>query len=319
MKVLVLGGSGYVGQYIVNKLKSDGKFNITSASRRANGGDDFIRLDSTNENQLGQCLSGFDIVINCITGSGDIINHGAKALVSSALINGQPYIIHLSTQSVYGTQEGVVNETASVRDDLGWYGHAKIQAEEHIQKYVESGGAATILRIGCVLGVGSPLWHTRFESWLSAGLLGDLGENGDGWSNLVDVQDIASAILLLCNKKPRGLSIYNLSAPDAPRWNQYIVDLSVALGYTPVKKKSYRLLKLKVYMFGIPQKIMQHLLKKIHINNQFLANSFPPSLLSLFQQSIKLNSELISNELGLKFTNYDKTLSKLKREVSIDE
>ena len=320
MKVLVLGGNGYIGQYIVGKLKSSNGLNVTIASRAvSDDSDNVIKLDATNLEQLQARMIGFDIIVNCVTGTGDTIVDSALALVKAASKLNQPYIVHLSTQSVYGSQEGCLDESTNLKDDLGWYGQAKIQAENSMQDYVKKGGSASVLRIGCVLGLNSPLWHTRFEYWLSSGLLGDLGVYGDGWSNLVDVEDIASTVYLLCLKKPAGFKIYNLSAPDSPRWNQYIIDLGVTLGYVPVKKKSYLLLKLKVYLFGIPQKILQHILKKANIKSRFGANAFPPSLLRVFKQELKLNSALVSKELGLKFTSYDKTLLKLTREALRDE
>jgi len=320
MKVLVLGGNGYIGQYIVSKLKSAKNFNVTIASRAvSDDSDNVIKLDATNLEQLQAHMIGYDIVVNCITGTGDTIVSSALAIVEAASKLNQPYIVHLSTQSVYGSQEGILDESTDLKDDLGWYGQAKIKAENSMQEYAENGGSASVLRIGCVLGMNSPLWHKRFEYWLSSGLLGDLGEYGDGWSNIVDVEDIASTVHLLCLSRPVGLKFYNLSAPDSPRWNQYIIDLGIRLGYEPVKKKSYRLLKLKIYLFGIPQKIVQHILKKANIKSQFGVNGFPPSLLSIFQQELKLNSSLVSKELGLKFTPYDKTLSKLTREALRDE
>ncbi len=78
MKVLVLGGSGYIGAHLVTLLRADGHHVPTSASRR--GGAGHLCLDTRDEAALTQALRGQDAVVNCVAGSGPAIAEGARAL-----------------------------------------------------------------------------------------------------------------------------------------------------------------------------------------------------------------------------------------------
>lgn len=313
MKILVLGGRGYVGQSIVQQLLTNSDYTVITGSRSSTSSNDanIYKIDSTSAEDLTRFLPKFDIVVNCVAGTGHDIEHGAKELVNAALAcENKPYLVHLSTQSVYGTQEGLIDESTPLKDDLGWYGHAKVKAEAEIERYIENGGEATILRPGCVNGPESPLWHTRFKNWLESGMIGDLGSEGDGWSNLVDVEDIAQAVQLACEKRLPALNVFNIAAPDAPRWNQYIIDLAVQR-QIPVKRISARKLKFKVYALGIPMKVMEHLLKRLHIKIQWLSRALPPSLTKVFNQEIHLQSQASIEKLGVNYKPYKEMMKQL--------
>lgn len=321
MNVLVLGGLGFVGKEVVKQLSLQPELTVTIGSRRLPQNitekNTILKVDSTNIDELKANLPNFDCIINCVTGDGYTIAHGAKILCEAALQTGLPKIIHLSSQSVYGTQTGLLNETTSMQDDIGWYGHAKIEAEHHMQKYVQKGGNVTILRPGCVTSANSPLWNTRFIEWLKNGTLGDLGNQGDGWSNLVDVKDVAQAVIKVCLKKSTGLLILNLSAPDSPRWNQYLIDLAVENNLTPVKRIKKRNLLIRVYVLGISLKIIERILKKMRIKSNLFSAGLPPSLLKLFKQDIKLDSNEAIEKLELEWTPYLDLIRKSKNRTRV--
>src|SRR5206468_2109085 len=74
----------------------------------------------------------------------------------------------------------------------GWYGRAKGEAEDILAGY--EGGTVRV-RPGCVGGAGSELWVGCVGRLLKSGRLGDLGAAGDGWSDLVAVDDVCTAII----------------------------------------------------------------------------------------------------------------------------
>jgi len=320
MKVLVLGGNGFVGKVIIRQLMQLDHVTPIIGTRTLNnataGVVTTVKIDSTDLAALKDGLKDIDVVINCVTGDGTTIAQGTQLLCQAAALTGMPKIIHLSSQSVYGTQIGVISENTPPHDDLGWYGHAKIAAEQAVEDYAKNGGQAIILRPGCVSGKNSPLWTERIITWLKQGRLGDLGTSGDGWSNIVDVADVAQAVTKALNipLSAGKVRIFNLSAPDSPRWNQYFMDLGVSIGATPVKRISNRALKLDAYIFGIPIKIIEHIFKKIHIKTRWLPPGIPPSLLKLFKQEIRLDSTKATTELALEWTPYE---TMIKNQVDI--
>jgi nucleoside-diphosphate-sugar epimerase len=300
MNVLVLGGTGYIGARVAALLAQTGWARPVIASRRSG-------VDTTRIESMTAALKGMDAVINCVAGSAGGIAQGARVLVQAAHQAGNPRIVHLSTMSVYGALEGEVTEASPRDPSIGWYAKAKCEAEDVIADYE---GGAVMLRPGCVWGAGSELWVGRIGRLLLAKRLGDLGAAGDGWSNLVAVDDVcAAAIAALRIEATPGLPrVFNLSAPDSPRWNDYFVDLALAIGATPVARLSARRLKVDAKLLGPPLKVAEILLKKTGRSTQGLPDPLPPGLLGVFERHLHLRGELAQRELAIEYTPYDRAL-----------
>lgn len=300
MKVLVLGGTGYIGSHLVARLAQTGWATPVGTSRRSG-------IDTTDLVSMTRALRGMDAVVNCVAGSANAISHGARVLVDAAGRAGNPRIVHLSTMSVYGALEGEVTEASPRDPSLGWYAKAKCEAEDTIADYE---GGAVMLRPGCVWGPGSDLWVGRIGRLLGARRLGDLGAAGDGWSNLVSVDDVCEAAIasLRITATPSMPRVFNLAAPDSPRWNEYFVDLALAIGATPVPRLSRRRLALDAKLLGPPLKIAELLLKKAKRATHSLPDAIPPGLPGVFERHLHLRGELAQDELGLAYTPYERVL-----------
>ncbi|MDZ7812103.1 MAG: NAD(P)-dependent oxidoreductase [Ideonella sp.] len=302
--LLVLGGSGYIGRHITRAVAAQGH-TVVVASRqpRPEPLAQTRALDVLHEPSLVQALAGVDVVVNATTGSGAVIAQGAQVLARAMQQAGVRHLVHLSSQAVYGAQEGVLTESAPLQASLGWYGQAKIDAEHTVQAWAQQGGNAVVLRPGCVSGPGSPLWDQRLAQWLRWGQLGDLGSAGDGWSNLVDVQDVAQAVAVAVQRLQQhgsGLhDVFNLAALDAPRWNGYFADLALSIGAVPLRRIGRRQLWLQTRLLGLPLKVAERLGARLGLNTQALPPGMPPSLLGVFQQHIKLEFAKAQSELGL--------------------
>ena len=310
MKILVLGCSGYIGSKIVDALKATSWAFPVGASRWRDKvgltGVEFIQINTLDVTGLTTAFRGFDVVINCVAGDERSISEGARVLVTAALAAKCLRIIHFSTMSVYGRAEGLVTEGMTPDSSLGWYGRAKCEAETHMQEFTRKGGAVIILRPGCVWGPGSELWVGRVGRWLQAGRLGDLGVAGDGWSNLVHVDDVCRAALssLQLPAKLGQLQIFNLSAPDSPRWNDYFVDFSLQVKLTPVRRIGWRQLHFDAFVMSPLLKIAQIGLKKINPTNISLPNPMSPGLTRLWEQHIRLDSTAATQKLEVVWTPY---------------
>jgi nucleoside-diphosphate-sugar epimerase len=317
MKILVLGGSGYIGGQLLDILRSSPWADPVGASRAekiagysASNNSDWVRVDTTDVSALTAALQGFDAVVNCVAGDARSISEGAHLLVQAALAADCRRIVHLSTMAVYGPVEGLVRENFPLNSTLGWYGLAKCQAESAVREFVGQGGEAVVLRPGCVFGPGSEQWVGRVARWLQAGRLGDLGVAGDGWSNLVDVADVCQAIVssLRLPLKPGESPIFNLAAPDNPRWNDYFVDLALALDATPVRRIGLRQLQMNAWLAGPALKIAQRAMKHLRIKNAAVPDPMPSGLLRLWAQHIHLDADRATQELGLSWTPYATSL-----------
>lgn len=309
MKVLVLGATGHIGRRLVEMLKSTHWAVVVGGSRGRLApalATDTLQVDARDVRSLTAALKGFDAVVNCVAGDGPSISKGAHALAQACVTAGCPRIVHLSTMSVYGPAEGWVREGAALDPSLGWYGRAKCEAEAHMAAFARLGGEAVVLRPGCVFGPGSELWVGRLGRWLHAGRLGELGAAGDGWSNLVHVDDVCQALMaaLRLPVQPGQLPAFNLAAPDSPRWNEYFVDLALALQATPVRRLTVRQLQLDAWLAGPPLKAAQPLLGFFGKKHTALPTAMPPGLLRLWAQHIHLDARCATQQLGLRWTPY---------------
>ncbi|MDB5874138.1 MAG: UDP-galactose 4-epimerase [Ramlibacter sp.] len=307
MKVLVLGGSGYIGSRLCAALAASGWATPVNASaRRAIPNIENRRVDTRNGESLAAALRGMDAVVNCVAGDAASIARGAVTLARAAQEAQCPRIVHLSSMSVYGSQEGLLPEVTPFDPTLGWYARAKCEAELHLAAFAQAGGSLVTLRPGCVWGAGSQLWVGRVGRWLRAGRLGDLGAAGDGWSNLVHVDDVCGAILsaLHAPDAPGQVRTYNLAAPDSPRWNEYFVDLGVAIGATPVGRISKLQLRTDAWLAGPILKVAQTALARAGRAGYAVPEPISPGLVALWDRHLRMDSRLAERELELKWTCY---------------
>ena len=311
MKILILGGSGYIGSRLCAALAATGwAVPVSGSARRATPGVEWRRVDTRQPESLAQALRGMDAVVNCVAGDAASIAQGALALARASLDADCPRIVHLSSMSVYGTQEGQLLEHAALDPKMGWYARAKCEAEQHMATFAHAGGMAVVLRPGCVWGPGSQLWVGRIGRWLRTGRLGDLGIAGDGWSNLVHVDDVCSAVIAALRLPvPTGqVRTYNLAAPDSPRWNEYFVDLALAIGAVPVRRISPLQLRADAYLFGPLFKAAQTALARAGRIGHLVPDPMSPGLVALWDRHLHLDSRLAERELDLQWTAYGTAL-----------
>lgn len=312
MKVLVLGATGHVGSRLVSYLKKrDYEIIAASRGRLSETIHDWqVKLDSLDLDGMTHYLQSVDAVVNCVAGDKHSIAKGAEILVQAAIVADLPKIIHLSTMSVYGGHQGDITETHAFDPEHGWYSAAKCEAEKYMEQYAAAGGQVITFRPGCVHGPGSHLWVSRPANLLKNYRLGDLGDAGDGWSNLVHVDDVVRAIQIGLDMPAKAgqSEHYNLAAPDSPRWNQYLFDLASGIEATPIKRIGRMQLKMDSKVLSPAIKIAQIVGRKAKINTQCLPEALPPSLTRLFDQHIFLNSEKFTKEHGFVYMNYSQSL-----------
>jgi nucleoside-diphosphate-sugar epimerase len=310
MKVLILGGSGHIGGHLFHRLSQRPDLDVWRGSRRsADAVRRSVQVDTLDAEGLKKALVGVACVVNCVAGGAAAISDGARLLADAAHHNGCR-VVHLSTMSVYGNAVGVVGENAGFDPALGWYARAKVEAEGFMAALVQRGGQAVVLRPGCVAGPGSELWVGRVGRWLRAGRLGDIGAAGDGWTNLVHVDDVCRAIEACIRMPlPAGqMPVFNLAAPDSPRWSEYFSHLALRIGATPVRRLSARRVRLDAKLFGPPLKILEKLAVRLHIGTRWLPDAMPPALVRFWGQAIWLDSTAAQAALGLEWTPYEATL-----------
>ena len=205
MNVLVVGGAGYVGGGIVDKLKENHSVTVYDSliyeeSYRKDV--KFVYGDIRDHKKLLELLNSNDAVIWLAALVGDgacAINPELTFQINSESVkflaeNFKKRIVFLSTCSVYGAQEGMLDESSSI-NPLSEYASSKVQAEEYLQN-----SNAIIFRLGTLFGISDEFSRIRLDlvvnilvtKALSEGKLTVFG--GDQWRPLLHVNDVANAI-----------------------------------------------------------------------------------------------------------------------------
>ena len=205
MDILVVGGAGYVGGGIVDLLSKKHNVAVYDSLIYENSfrkDVDFIFGDIRDYKKLNPILNNYDAVIWLAALVGDgacainpTLTHEINAeTVSNLTKNFSGKIIFLSTCSVYGAQDGILNEDSSV-NPLSEYASSKLIAE----KYLEDSDAI-IFRLGTLFGIGHQFSRIRLDlvvNILTTKALQDKKMSvfgGDQWRPLLHVKDVANAI-----------------------------------------------------------------------------------------------------------------------------
>ena len=147
-KIIVIGGSGDLGQSLIPKLVSNG-FDCMSISRKSNRNKlvKNVKCDITNFRKLNLIINKFkpDIIIHLAGLTGNIAceTNPNKAFLTNVFgtlnilkssIKLKPKIIFISTGEIYGKTKNKVNENALPKP-VNIYGITKMLSENLILKY----------------------------------------------------------------------------------------------------------------------------------------------------------------------------------------
>lgn len=306
-RILVLGASGFIGRRVVERLAASDWAIPVAASHRTvlepARNAETLQFDARHSGEMQKAVQGVAGVVNCITGDSNTIIASAQALFDvCARLTPAPRIVHLSTMTVYGGLTGTVDETSAITGDWSAYSAAKIKAEQMSQACK----SVVCLRPGIVYGPGSPIWTGRIGRWLRQGRLGDLGDAGTGYCNLVHVDDVVEAVHRALRTSGIDGEAFNLSLSVPPTWNEYFRQFAAALGLPQVAISHSRLM-LEQYVLALPLKLAEILSPMMPFNWR-PPEPIRPWLLRLCRHPIRLDVHKAERMLGIEWTPLDKGL-----------
>jgi nucleoside-diphosphate-sugar epimerase len=223
-KILVVGGAGYIGGLTCDYLIRDG-FDVTVYDNllyenRFLKEISFIYGDIRDTKKLYKISEDFDVIVLMAALVGDPacsidpilteeINFQAIKNLCD-VISPDKHLIFMSTCSVYGTQDGLLNEESET-NPLSSYASTKLKAE----KYVLNRGG-TIFRLGTVFGLGDTYSRLRMDLVVNVLTMksikyGEITINGgEQWRPIIAVKDIAEYIVEACKEKYMGIFVISL-------------------------------------------------------------------------------------------------------------
>lgn len=236
IKVLVVGGAGYIGGaitdlLIANKL-SFGVYDKLVYEHQYLKPVDFIYGDVRDYKKLESILPQYSHVVWLAGIVGDVgcqVDEWMTKAVNTEplkwLVNNyKGRILFASTCSIYGKSDSMLDESSLV-NPLSLYAKSKLEAESFLVKHPN----ALIFRIGTAYGASDQ--HARARLDLAVNFLSYKAINqgkltyfgGTQWRPFIHVRDIATAFVNGLNSKAKG--IYNLITE-----NIQIKDLAQKIG-----------------------------------------------------------------------------------------
>ena len=220
-KVLVCGGSGYIGGLTCDSLLREG-FDVTVYDNllyesRYLKNIPFVMGDIRDTDRVISIAKDFDVIVlmSALVGDPacsvdpiltDDINYKAIKRICDR-ISSEKHLIFMSTCSVYGAQDGVLDEE-SPTNPLSSYASTKLKSEKHI---LEKNG--TVFRLGTVFGLGDTYSRLRMDLvvnvlTMKAIKYGEITINGgEQWRPIIAVKDIAEYVTETAKFRYPGLYI----------------------------------------------------------------------------------------------------------------
>ena len=230
--VLVIGGTGFIGKYLVKKLIEAGH-GVRVVTRGMNAGNiglaglpvELIQGDIADASFMDKALQGIDIVYDLAKATGkkwdDYVQTDVmvtKNIAERALANGVKQFIYTGTiDSYYSANANTVITSDTPLDSSetrNLYARSKATCEALLMAmHKEKGLPVTIFRPGVVIGKGCPPAHWGVGMFQSDSRVQFWGD-GENKLPLVLVDDVADALVLALGRKDIAGQTFLLT--DAP-------------------------------------------------------------------------------------------------------
>lgn len=235
-RVLVTGGTGFVGGRLVEKLILEHGAQVrvlvrdfTNAARIARLDVELVHGEVTDPAAVGRAIEGCAVVFHCAYGNrGDAEQQravnvdGTLTVADQALRVGVMRLVHVSTIAVYGrTPDGDVDEDSPFIGDGDHYAQTKREAEHRVLELQrERGLPVTVIRPTCVYGpyglafTIDPLRELRTRKVA-------LVNGGTGLCNAVYIDDLVDGMVLAAEVPAAVGEVFLISGEERVLWKDF--------------------------------------------------------------------------------------------------
>lgn len=226
-RVLITGGNGYIGRYLVNALKTSGiETCITSRNAKDT---DCCRMDLFDVSTIVGICHGIDAVVHLANLDEQLVktqpkeallanSYATRELYLDAVREGVKKFIYFSTFHVYGSSDGEIDESTQPKPKAD-YGLTHYFAEQYLEQLSEKEGLPVAV-IRLTNGIGAPQgaykWYLALNDFCKSSFEKSrivLKSNGLPQRDFVPIRDVVSAVdLLLKTEQRSSFEVYNVSS-----------------------------------------------------------------------------------------------------------
>jgi nucleoside-diphosphate-sugar epimerase len=248
MKILITGGSGFLGINLVRHLHSRGHeivsldvvdFDYPDMNRKINA----INGDIRDKQAVAKAMEGIQVVIHTAAAlplykAEDIFStdiEGTRNLIEAAEKNNVERFIHISSTAVYGIPDHHPIYETDKLDGVGPYGKAKIQAEEECIRARDTGMCVSIIRPKSFIGPERLGVFDLLYDWVKDGHGFPMIGKGNNRYQLLDVEDLCDAVYLCITLDKKIVNdTFNIGAKEFTTMRE---DYQAVLDYAGFNKK----------------------------------------------------------------------------------
>ena len=247
MRFLITGGAGFLGINLARYLLSRGHFvrslDFADFDYKERNQVDVLQGDIRNKEDVTKALDGVHIVVHAaaalpLYSKEDIYStdiEGTRNVLELSLQKGIDRVIHISSTAVYG----IPKKHPITEDDqltgVGYYGEAKIAAEEICQEFRKNGLCIPILRPKSFIGPERLGVFALFYDWAKSGKSFPVLGSGKNRYQFLDVEDLCEAIYLTATLDKETVNdTFNIGAKEFTTVRE---DFQAVLDYAGFGKK----------------------------------------------------------------------------------
>jgi len=257
-RVLVTGGSGFIGRHLVNALVPLGKEVVvidnlaTVLDRELPVGARLIQADIRDAKQVAEATKGTELIFHIAANANGTISInnprldfesnavGTFNILEAALANGIKRFVYVSSASVYGRPQRFPIDEEHPTKPFVPYGASKLMGELCCLSFFESQGLPVVIgRPFCVYGPGeNPRFAlvevSRYLRWhLNKRPIQVVGDMDRKTRDFVHVDDVIEGLLLIAAKADAG-EVFNLGSGQEVSMRQLTEVIGAVTGRTAI-------------------------------------------------------------------------------------
>jgi len=279
MKILVTGGTGFIGSHLVRALvkQGDSVFCLARNKKKAHSLNlskvSLVKGDIRDKRAVERAIKGMDVIYHLAAISGKVaispalyqaVNiEGTRNIIEACLKAKVKRLVHTSTVAVTGKLDKIPGDENSPYRPGNWYEKSKTEGEKLVLEAVRRGLPAVVVRPGLIYGPGHEgVSMAKFFKMAAKGFAVIPGNGKNLW-DITYIDDCLQGFLLAGKKKAALGEVFIINGSKPITVNELLKTLAREAGM------ELRLLHLPVWPMRFVGKIFGLVENVLHLPMPF--------------------------------------------------